>query len=133
MTAKEYLSQYYWVKKDIESMQREIEHLEVMAEYSSPRWVGGSNSGNDKSDKVGNIAVKIADKQRELDCLIERSLDLLDEIEACISRVEDSRYRYILTERYINCRKWESIADDLHTDLRWVHRLHGRALKEIDH
>lgn len=130
MTAKEYLSQYYTEKLKIKKLSGEIEELEALSVYASPRL---SVSGSGISDKIGNNAAKIADKQKELDCLIEKSLKLMDEIEACINRVENVRLNYILTERYINCRKWEDIAEELNTDLRWVHRLHGRALKKIDH
>lgn len=129
MTAKEYLSQYYWAKKEIESKREEIRQLEAMAEYSSPKWVSGSSG---VSDKIGNVSAKIIDKAEELNRLIEKSMELLYEIEVCINRMEGERYRYILTERYINCRKWESIADDLHIDTRWLRRLHKRALNKID-
>ena len=130
MTAKEYLSQYYTEKLKIKKLSGEIEELEALSVYASPRL---SVSGSGISDKIGNNAAKIADKQKELDCLIEKSLKLMDEIETCINRVENVRLNYILTERYINCRKWEDIAEELNTDLRWIHRLHGRALKKIDH
>lgn len=131
MTAKEYLSQYRDEKLKVERMGDQIKELEALSEYASPRF---STSSSKISDKVGNNAAKIADKKKELERLISKSLELMKEIEACINRVKDERYRYILTERYINQQKWESIAEGLgELDLSWVHKLHGRALEKIDH
>ena len=130
MTAKEYLSQYREEKLKVKKLSDQIKELEALSEYASPRF---STSGSGISDKVGNHAAEIADKKKELNCLIAKSLELMDEIEACINRVENSRLRYILFERYICCQKWEDIAEELNLELRWVYVLHGRALKKIDH
>ena len=128
MTAKEYLSQYYWTQKRIESLKDELIQLEAAAEYVSPRAETG---GSGMTDKVGSLAAKIADKKLKIYWLIESSIDLKAEIKAKIDRVEDQRYRYILTERYILCRKWEDIAAFLNYSVRQVHRLHGRALQKL--
>lgn len=128
MIAKEYLSQYRNKKLEAKRLKDEIKELEALSEYVSPRLSAG---GIGISDKVGNSAAKIADKKRELEHLIDKALELMDEIEACINRVENPRLRYILFERYISCRKWEDIAEELNYTVRQIHRLHGRALQKM--
>jgi len=46
--------------------------------------------------------------------------------------VESPELQTLLELRYLCFKTWEQIAVELHFDLRWVYRLHGRALDEID-
>ena len=49
-----------------------------------------------------------------------------------INRLDNTIYRTLLIARYINCKTWEQIADEMGYDLRWIYRLHGKALKAIE-
>lgn len=126
MTPKEYLNQYYWAKKLIESKQDEIKQLEVLAEYVSPGIESGG--GGSASDKVGKLAAKIADEKDKLNQQIEELVNLKTEIKSCIAWIDNKRYRFVLTERYINCKRWNEIAEDNHYSVRSVHYLHQNAL-----
>ena len=48
-----------------------------------------------------------------------------------ISQMPTGIYRTILIDRYINCKKWDDIAADMHYSVRHVTRLHGAALAEM--
>ena len=54
-----------------------------------------------------------------------------DEIRKLIAFVDDPILTLILHKRYLCYQKWEVIAVDLDYDLRWIHRLHSRALNCI--
>ena len=41
----------------------------------------------------------------------------------------DYRYIAILTEYYINCQRWEDIAESMEMSVRHTLRLHGEALQ----
>ncbi|MGN0577936.1 MAG: DUF1492 domain-containing protein [Ruminiclostridium sp.] len=129
MTAKEYLSQYAALDAEINCKLEQLAKLRALS-TSIPAPSGGGSSGS-PSDRTGNITAKIVDMENEFNAKIDRLVDLQKKIETTIEAVEDSRYRTILTERYINRKKWEDIADILHIDLRWLYVLHGRALNEI--
>ena len=130
MTAKEYLSQYYWAKKDIESMREEIQQLEAMAEYVSPRGSTGGSSG--VSDKVGRTAAKLVDKKKKLDSLVGKTLALMNEIEVRIDQIDNVRYRWVLKERYVHCRKWTHIAQRGFYALRTVQYNNQKALAAFE-
>ena len=72
----------------------------------------------------------------EYDSIINKRIDELieckNEIIRAINSVENPTYRALLIAYYINCKTWEQVADDLNYDLRWVYRLHGRALQAIE-
>lgn len=129
MTAKEYLKQYAELDAEINCKLEQLAKLRALS-TSIPAPSGGGSSGS-PSDRTGRITEKIVDLENEINAKIDRLVDLQKEIEEIIEAVEDSRYRIILTERYINRKKWEDIADILHIDLRWLYVLHGRALNEI--
>lgn len=130
MTSKEYLSRYYWAKKDIESMREEIRQLEAMAEYVSPRGDSGRSSG--VSDKVGLTAARLADKRKRLECMVGETLKLMSDIEAKIDMIANERYRWVLKERYVHCRKWTQIAESGFYSLRAVQYNNQRALAEFE-
>ena len=48
-----------------------------------------------------------------------------------ITRVDNSPYRTLLIARYVNCKTWEKIADEMTYDVRHIHRLHGAALQKF--
>ena len=129
MTAKEYLSQYYWAKKDIESKQEEIKQLETLAEYVSPRAESGGSGG--ASDKVGNLVAKIVDEKDKLNQQIEELIVKRDEVKSVIHNVSDPVFRQLLTLRYINGYTFERIAIEMFYTYKWVCVLHGRALAAV--
>ena len=129
MTAKEYLKQYAALNAEINCKLEQLAGLRAIStSIPAPSGAGGSGS---PSDRTGNITAKIVDMENEINAKIDRLVDLQKEIETVIEAVDDVRYRTILTERYINGKKWTDISAILHIDLRWVYSLHGEALKKI--
>ena len=83
------------------------------------------------SDRVGVAVAKIATLEQEINNEIDELSKVKSEIEETIAAVSDERLRLILTARYINCNRWEQIAVIQNIELRWLYRLHGRALSEV--
>lgn len=74
---------------------------------------------------------KIATLEQEINAEIDELIRVKAEIEHTISAVADERLKLILIARYINCNRWEQIAVMQNIELRWLYRLHGRALSEV--
>lgn len=130
MTAKEFLSQYRTLNAKINAKLDEAAKIRALAERVTPSEQGGGSGI--VSDRVGRGAVRLADLEREIDQDIDRLMDLRAEIETAIENVEDERYRVILTERYLNGKKWCEVSKAVHiSDMNWLFKLHGRALKKI--
>ena len=72
---------------------------------------------------------KIIDLQYEINKDIDNLVDLKEEISQVIAGVEQTDLRMILEKRYLCFHSWEKIASEMFYDLRWLHRLHGRALE----
>lgn len=105
----------------------EIDRLRELAEcLSSPRMGDkvSSNKGNTSMQTVD----KIVDLQAEIRKEIAELVSLIGEIHEKIELLENPTEKAVLTERYINVKSWEEIAEIIGYSDRNTRYLHGRAL-----
>lgn len=119
MTPKEYLNQYYWAKKLIESKQEEIKQLEYLSKHISPET------------HESRLSNKITTATEELNQQIESLLELRTAIKSQIDSLENIRNRTVLTEKYINRKNWNDIATALNYSLRQVQNFHSEAINDF--
>jgi hypothetical protein len=133
MTKKEYLSQVYKMDKRIRILQGKVEKLRASLEYHSPSLESGGGGGS--PDKMPDTISKIMEYEQHAAQLQAAYVDKYIEIDKAIHSVEDDTLREVLERRYLLYQKWEQIAQEMHKDIRWIYRLHGRALDciKIDH
>ena len=129
MTAKEFLGQARQIDQRIEARCEERERL--LAKLTTGRMThltgmprGG---GYDWTDAVA----KLVELDRQLGGEIMELCKLKREINECIGRVEDMRYRRLLELRYRNYMRWDDIADEMGYDVRQIYRIHGEALMAV--
>ena len=133
MTAKEYLSQVYWLNTIVNNKLEQKEELEALAErttvdFTKEKVSGGSGVISPMED----AAVKLIDLSHQINDDIDELINLKKEIAGTIKKVGDYRYRTILEMRYLKEKLWDDVSRDIGFDKRWVMRLHSRALKEVD-
>jgi DNA-directed RNA polymerase specialized sigma subunit len=133
MKAKEYLSQALWLNQRIDNKLEQLERLKAMAMRVTANLTQEKVSGgyNERSP-MENTIVKIMDLEREVNDEIDKLINLKQEILETISLVDDPMAQLLLEMRYINRRTWGEIAEELGYSDRGIHKIHGRALKEID-
>ena len=122
MTTKDWLNRGW-------ALDREITALESAKRRAYDRCVSGVAS---VSGAPGGGLSRYADFAAQVDAQIDKLIDIKQEIAAVIVEVPDTTLRTLLTKRYLNFEKWEKIAVDLDRTLRWVMRLHGRALQAAE-
>jgi len=127
---KEYLSQIYYLDKMIDAKIKQSERFKELALRVALVLTQDKVSGGALNpDKTSNYICTWIDLDKEISEDIDRLIDLKKEIEAVINRVSNPRYKLLLTLRYINCMKWEEIAEEMnYSSLRWLHQLHKKAL-----
>lgn len=130
MTTKE------WLKR-ARILDKEINQLIIAKQEAFERAIG---SGIDPSKEYvqggeGNGTevklIRLADYELMLDEKIDKMVAIKEEIIRAIDKVDNGIYRTILLAYYVNCKTWEQVAEDMRYSVRWVHTIHGRALKEI--
>ena len=134
MTAKEYLSQIRIIDGKIGRLNRRRDALRS-GMYSVGSPAGQMNADRVQTSLSGDKMVKLIAQVDELERNIVKEIKRLrakqDRIAKQIESVEDERYRTILHDRYVLCRKWEVIAETMGRDVRHIHRLHGEALRKF--
>ena len=128
MTAKEFLQQGWHIEQRIEKRKDERERLMAKLTSGVQQLSGMPRGGvHDWTDTAIRIAELDKMLMADIDCLVTLKADICKAIDA----VEDIRYRRLLELRYRNYESWEQIAVDMGYDIRWVYRLHGKALNQV--
>lgn len=131
MTAKEYLRQYRKMSESLRQIESDLMRLEEERDSIQIRADGMPGSGR-VSKRVESLAVRIIDLQRRIMARREKLLVKREEIRNVILLVPDPKLSRLLDLRYIEGMKWEEISKEMVIDLRYIYRLHGRALQEAD-
>jgi len=132
-TAKEYLSQAYRIDQRINSKLEQVQSLRDLATKASATLSDVPPSkGTRNVHRMEDVIVKMMDLESEINADLKALIDLKHEIVTIIKCVETPEFQTLLELRYLCFRTWEEIAVELHYDLRHVHRLHGRALSDVD-
>ena len=132
MTVKNFLKDIKRKNASLDMLREQLEKLRSMAVYKSPVMddIGGFGSPNVHSKE--DLYAKIAETSEKLDRM---QIELIDDIRKAtemIMSLKDARTLQIFSMRYLNYQTWESIADSLDITFQWVHKLHGRGLRELN-
>lgn len=126
---KEYLLRY----RDALIKQRMIEDeiRELRLNKMVPSLIqDGMPHGTVVGDLSGYMA-KLDALLNDLDRQAQSCIDIRREIVEKIECMQNETEKLLLRLRYINGKKWEEIAMEMNLDVRWVYRLHGRALQHF--
>lgn len=132
MTAKEYLGQAYRIDQRINSKLEQLQSLRYLATKASAVLTTDPVSSTRNVHGMEDVIIKIADLKSEISADLCQLIDTKHEIVTVIKCVENNELQTLLELRYLCFKNWEQIAVEMHLDLRWIHRLHNRALNEID-
>ena len=132
MNAKEYLSQAFRLDQRINSKLEQVSKLRNLSMKASGLRLAERISGTKEHSLMESALVKMIDLEYEINADIDRLVDLKREMATLIERVNDPSQRLLLEMRYLCGNTWEDIAQKMGYDLRWVYRLHGKALQEFE-
>lgn len=71
---------------------------------------------------------RIDQLERTINARIDELVDLRETAFSMIKKIPDLDQQNILIARYIQNLKWDSIADEMEHEIRWVYKTHGKAL-----
>lgn len=131
MTKKE-LEQLYYLEKEINMCQTELDKIRSQSLIQSPSWQGaGGHSG--VSDKVADMAIKEADLAKIIEGLLAESTLQKERIREYVDGIDDCRMRMIMKLRYIELKSWNYIASVLggNNTANGVRMAHNRFLEKF--
>lgn len=128
MTAKEYLGQAYRLDQRINSKLEQVMSLRDLTTKATATMSDMPGGGSRNVYRMQDIIGKIIDLENEINADIDQLVDLKRDIVAIIKSVENPEYQTLLELRYLCFKTWEQIAVDMGYELRYLHKLHHRAL-----
>jgi hypothetical protein len=131
-SAKDYLLQAYRIDLRINSKLEQVQSLRDLAEKAVTTLCDTPNNGTRNIHHMECVIAKMVDLESEINADIDDLVELKREIVSLIKYVEDPELQTLLELRYLCFKTWEQISVELHLDIRWIHRLHNKALNEVD-
>lgn len=128
---KQFLSQYYKARLRIKIIREQIEELETLAAGGAINISDMPKGKNHNYDPVKENAVKIGDLITELEEIISEADETCATVVNAVNTVEDPDEHAVLSLRYVNCKRWEDIADQLgYSEIR-MYQIHDKALDSM--
>ena len=131
MTAKEYLSQARYLDLRINSKIQQVASLNDLATKATSALTGMPRNPNHATSTMEEAIAKIIDLQAEINNDIDTLVDLKRSLSKTIKAVDSPEYQTVLEKRYLCFQSWEQIAVEMGYELRWLYRIHGKALEEV--
>ena len=126
MTAKEFLRRVRTADRRIDEATERVERIRAKLEAGRMSSVTGMPRGGGQDWTV--TADSLIELERGVNARIREMCRLKRLAMEAIDQVEEARLREVLELYYIDGMTWEQVAERIGLDLRWVFRLHGRAL-----
>ena len=131
MTVKKYLSQTFGMDKEIKLKRDKIRELDAERMSVSSMLTPTKVQTSKNNEKLADLTAAFVDLQDFLVKSITQLLRLKYDILLMIDSIENHKQRLILTDRYINLKRWEDIKSDNYISWTTLHRIHEDALKAL--
>ncbi len=126
--AKTYLLRLAQCDARINAMQEKIDDLWGQATRITPTLKQDVVSGGGGQDKIGDAVAKIVDLRNAINQQIDYYVDLQQEANALLNRLQDNVHYTILYRRYMLGDSFAVIAAEIDKGERQTYSLHGEAL-----
>lgn len=132
MNAQEYLSQAFQLDQRINSKLEQVSMLRDLALKTTSVLQDDKVQNTKQQSPMESALVKLMCLEEEINDDIDQLIDLKRELATFVSELENPSYRLLLELRYLSGSTWEEVATIMGYDVRWVYRLHRKALKEAN-
>ena len=131
MTVKELLRSVREQDSLLRAYEQELEDLRRRAyNISSPKL--GDKIQSNHLATLDEIVAKIEQQAAKVNAAWDELIDKRNQAKALINKVDDESIRCVLYRYYILIQTWEQIAVEMNYTIRWVYKLHGKALQDLE-
>lgn len=131
MTAKEFMKQHERIVEKIRQAEIQIYDIEQTLGVKGVNY-DSQPHGSGISQVTESTAIKLIELREVQRDLVDKLWTKRIEIERVIFMIENATLAELLQRKYIRLQKWEDIATDMKFDSRYIYKLHGKALVEVD-
>lgn len=133
MRAREILGGYIRNRDLIIQYRREAEAIETALTSVSIDYTREKVQATPNDDRMAEAIDKLMALQTEINDTMREAIEQMEKILRLISAIKEPVLRELLWRRWIRGQTMETIAEEMRRDVRWIYRLHARALRQIDH
>lgn len=131
MTVREFLLRVRKQNSVLLTYERELSELRLrMVNISSPGF--GDNVQTNHISSLDEIIEKMESQADKVNRNWDACKEMKEQAEALIDKEPDEYRRCVIYRYYILCQPWEQVAVGMHFSLRWVTKLHGQALRDLE-
>lgn len=131
MTAKEFMKQHERIVEKIRQIEIQIYDIEQTLGIKGVNY-DSQPHGSGISQVTESTATKLIELREVQRDLVDKLWTKRIEIERVIFMIEDATFAELLQRKYIRLQKWEDVAADMKFDNRYIYKLHGKALVEVE-
>ena len=133
MTAKEYLSEVQTLQTMIEQKQETIKQIwESITTVHGLQYDREKVQGGKQTDRIEESVAKIVDLEKEAEADIVNLIHKKHEIITQIHALDNYRYIQLLFKRYIEFKKFQTVAEEMNLTDQYVKEMHPKALKAFE-
>ncbi len=131
MTAKEYLSQAFYLERKIKSKENQLQYLRAHAVYVTPSISDLPNCTSSEKSRMEKTLLKIIETEDYINNEIIKLIDIKKEIEGVIKSINNISYGTVLEMRYLEFLSWNEIAIRLNYNQDYIYQIHRKALRLV--
>lgn len=124
---REFLNSASFDNKELKRLRLKINDLREALLHVTPAY-SDMPKGHTEGARDSQLAA-LADTELYYEQRLREFSGRVKAVEEFIDRIENGNQRVLLRLRYIDCMKFEDIADVIGFSLRQTHRIHGDALQ----
>ncbi|ADH98307.1 DUF1492 domain-containing protein [Salisediminibacterium selenitireducens] len=133
MDTKTFLSQAIWLDRLIQSKVEQQGRLKELALKVTTTYQDNPVQGGlRENSRMEASLVDLMALGEEINADIDRLIEVKQEIRRAVKTVDNLSYQPVLEMRYLDGRSWDDVAEIMSYDKRTVHRIHGRAIRELE-
>lgn len=127
----EWLHEYAGIDERIERLENEVESLRTRLEGVSAQVIDGMPKAHGRKKGSEKLILELEKLDTELTTEIlnlrKKRLDILE----AVNSIEEPRLQVLIEYRYLDFERWEDICSKMHYSWKQVHRLHLKAINQI--
>ncbi|MBQ9377123.1 MAG: RNA polymerase subunit sigma-70 [Schwartzia sp.] len=133
MRVKDFLGRARLLDEQIKSLAAERDHYRQLADNIGGGSIEERVSRSAKSEAPYDKWVeRIADKDKAIDEALDRLLAAKMEISAFVDRIGNPEWQCLLRSRYVLCKPWTEVAEELGYGMSSVYRIHKKILVSLE-
>lgn len=129
---KDYLYQVKDKKRRVELLERRIGFRRDSMEAHGVQLSSTPKSHNPGHSVIEDGFAEIDELQRQLVKARQELADAPVKVAEFASRLDDTSQEMVILKKYVDMKTWAEIAADMDVSVRWVQKLHGKALPILD-